>query len=140
MTDTYYAIVVAQLRPEDGTGYIALVPDLYGCMSDGETPEEALTNAQQAIQEWIETAKEIGRPIPEPGTSAKKAAEARARLVQQLNEQRKAFEQLDAEIKSLRAQIETATERLESDPVDWTPDSAMLAVLAKQSQKEDMFH
>lgn len=140
MTDTYYSIVVAQLRPEDGAGFIALVPDLHGCMSDGETPEEALINARQAIEEWIEAAKEIGRPIPEPGSAARKAADARARLVQQLNEQRHAFEQLDAEIKSLRVKIENATARLESDPVDWTPDSAMLAMLAKQAHSEDIVH
>ena len=46
--------------------YIVEVPELPGCMSDGETYEEALRNIQLIISEWIETAKELGREIPEP--------------------------------------------------------------------------
>ena len=46
--------------------YITEVPELLGCMSDGETYEEALKNIQIIISEWIETAKELGRKIPEP--------------------------------------------------------------------------
>ena len=51
---------------EDDGAYIAEVPELPGCMADGPTYQEALTNAERIIQEWIETAKELGRPIPEP--------------------------------------------------------------------------
>jgi predicted RNase H-like HicB family nuclease len=46
--------------------FIAEVPELAGCAADGKTYGEALANAEQVIQEWIETAKELGRPIPEP--------------------------------------------------------------------------
>jgi predicted RNase H-like HicB family nuclease len=46
--------------------FVAEVPELPGCMADGATYEEALANAEVIIQEWIETAKELGRPIPEP--------------------------------------------------------------------------
>lgn len=46
--------------------YIAEVPELPGCMSDGENYEEALKNIKLIISEWIETAKELGREIPEP--------------------------------------------------------------------------
>jgi predicted RNase H-like HicB family nuclease len=46
--------------------YIAIVPELPGCMADGETYQEALSNAETIIQEWIETAVELGRQIPEP--------------------------------------------------------------------------
>lgn len=46
--------------------YIAEVPELPGCMSDGKTYEETLKNIQIIISEWIETAKELGREIPEP--------------------------------------------------------------------------
>jgi len=42
------------------------IPELPGCMADGETYEAAVANAQQVIHEWIETAKELGRPVPEP--------------------------------------------------------------------------
>ena len=50
----------------DDNAYIAEVPELPGCMSDGKTYEESLKNIQLIIHEWIETAKELGRPIPEP--------------------------------------------------------------------------
>ena len=50
---------------EDET-FIAQVPELPGCMADGATYQEALANAEITIREWIETARELGRPIPEP--------------------------------------------------------------------------
>jgi predicted RNase H-like HicB family nuclease len=57
--------VIIYWSQEDQT-FVAEVPELAGCMADGVTYQEALTNAEIAIQEWIETAKELGRPIPEP--------------------------------------------------------------------------
>lgn len=61
-----YAIIVEPLPAEDGGGFIATVPDLPGCMSDGETPQEALANVQDAIASWIEAAKELGHTVPQP--------------------------------------------------------------------------
>jgi predicted RNase H-like HicB family nuclease len=46
--------------------FVVEVPELPGCMADGGTYEEAVAKAQEVIQEWIETAKTLGRPIPEP--------------------------------------------------------------------------
>ena len=46
--------------------FIAEVPELPGCAADGWTYEAALSNVKVIIEEWIETAKELGRPIPEP--------------------------------------------------------------------------
>ena len=46
--------------------FIVEVPELAGCMADGETAEEALKNVEIIISEWIETAKELGREIPQP--------------------------------------------------------------------------
>ena len=46
--------------------FIAEVPELPGCAADGATYQEALSNAEVIVQEWIETAKELGRPVPEP--------------------------------------------------------------------------
>jgi predicted RNase H-like HicB family nuclease len=42
------------------------VPELPGCAADGATYQEALANVETIIQEWIETARDLGRPIPEP--------------------------------------------------------------------------
>jgi predicted RNase H-like HicB family nuclease len=50
----------------DDEAYVAEVPELAGCMADGATYQEALANAEVVIQEWLETARELGRAIPEP--------------------------------------------------------------------------
>lgn len=50
----------------DDNAYIAEVPELAGCMADGATRLEAVKNAERVIDEWLETAAELGRPIPEP--------------------------------------------------------------------------
>lgn len=51
---------------DEDESFIVEVPELPGCMADGETYEQAVANAQQVIEEWIETARELGRPISEP--------------------------------------------------------------------------
>jgi len=51
---------------EEDHAFLAEAPELPGCMSDGKTYQEALNNLETIIREWIETARELGRPIPEP--------------------------------------------------------------------------
>ena len=51
---------------KEDQSFLAEVPELPGCMADGKTYQEALSNAEIVIQEWIETAQELNRPIPEP--------------------------------------------------------------------------
>ncbi len=50
----------------DDHAFIVEVPELPGCMADGDTYQEAVANAEQVIQEWIETARSLGRDIPTP--------------------------------------------------------------------------
>ena len=61
-----YEIHIRPLSEEEGGGYLAAVPELPGCMSDGESPEEALENVFDAIACWIEAAEEMGRAVPPP--------------------------------------------------------------------------
>jgi predicted RNase H-like HicB family nuclease len=51
---------------EQDQSFIAEVPELPGCAADGRTYQQALANVEVIIREWIETAKELGRPIPAP--------------------------------------------------------------------------
>lgn len=51
---------------DEDQAFIAEVPELPGCAADGTTYQEALANAEIIIQEWVETAKELKRPIPKP--------------------------------------------------------------------------
>ena len=64
-----YPAMIGALPPEEGGGYFVEIPDLPGCIADGQTEEEALREADRAIEEWIATAKEMGWPIPEPSSS-----------------------------------------------------------------------
>lgn len=51
---------------KEDQAFVVEVPELPGCIADGETYEQAVANAQRVIEEWIETAHELGRPVPEP--------------------------------------------------------------------------
>jgi predicted RNase H-like HicB family nuclease len=51
---------------EEDAAFVAEVPELPGCTADGATYQEAVANVQVVIDEWIETARELGRPIPQP--------------------------------------------------------------------------
>jgi predicted RNase H-like HicB family nuclease len=51
---------------EDDQSFVVEVPELPGCIADGETYEKAVENAQVVIEQWIETARELNRTIPEP--------------------------------------------------------------------------
>jgi antitoxin HicB len=69
MKPTDYPFEIRPLTKEEGGGYLVIFPDLPGCMSDGETPEEALKNGLDAAIAWLETAREFNDPIPKPGDS-----------------------------------------------------------------------
>lgn len=62
--DKKYEIII--YWSSEDNAYVAEVPELPGCMADGKTYQEALRHAEQIIEEWIETAMELGRPIPQP--------------------------------------------------------------------------
>jgi predicted RNase H-like HicB family nuclease len=51
---------------KDDNSFVVEVPELPGCMADGQTYAEAVKNAEAIIDEWVETARKLGRAIPEP--------------------------------------------------------------------------
>jgi predicted RNase H-like HicB family nuclease len=61
---TKYEIILYWSNEDDA--FIAEVPELAGCAADGATRQEALANVEIVIAEWLETARELGRPIPAP--------------------------------------------------------------------------
>jgi predicted RNase H-like HicB family nuclease len=61
---TKYEIILYWSSEDDA--FIAEVPELAGCAADGATRQEALANVEVVIAEWIETARDLGRSIPEP--------------------------------------------------------------------------
>lgn len=60
----HYKVVIYWSSEDEA--YIAEVPELAGCMADGATYFEALSNVQIIMEEWVQTATELGRPIPQP--------------------------------------------------------------------------
>lgn len=104
-----YEITVLPLSKRDGGGFAAFAPDLPGCMSDGETPEEALKNGQQAVQEWLQIARKSKMRIPAPGS-------ARV-LIQQLNEKLaetlQHLAQIDDRLNQFATEIEELREAIE---------------------------
>lgn len=68
-----YAVEIRKCDEDEG-GYMAIVHDLPGCMSDGDTPAEAYANVQDAIEAWIEVAKSLGRPVPDPSQTEPRSA------------------------------------------------------------------
>lgn len=62
-----YPFELRPLSDEEGGGWLIAYPDLPGCMSDGETPEEALANGKDALDCWLKAAADSGRDVPGPG-------------------------------------------------------------------------
>ena len=65
-----YQFTVRPLSKDEGGGYLVEYPDFPGCMSDGETIEEAITNGREALRDCTEVLKESGRKIPQPSVEA----------------------------------------------------------------------
>ncbi len=63
-TESKYEIIIYWSK--DDKAFLAEVPELPGCLADGQSYQEALTNVSTIIEDWIDTAKSLGRTIPEP--------------------------------------------------------------------------
>jgi antitoxin HicB len=122
--EKFYPIVVCEIPAADGGGFLGLAPDLPGCMSHGDTPEEAIASAGDAVNEWIDEAREQGMAVPEPGSAGIAARADRKRLLDRLKEQQKKFEEMDTEVRSLRASVEellgTLSQPHMADELTWT--------------------
>lgn len=110
-----YPIVIAPLSDEQGGGFIGSVPDLLGCMSDGETREEALANTVAAIDEWIATAKDRGMEIPEPGSFARRVQREQSELIAAARDAINNIAQIDERLESLETKVQEIQELYEHE-------------------------
>lgn len=62
-----YPFELRPLAPDEGGGWLISFPDLPGCISDGETPEEAMENGRDAMTAWLQAVNEAGREVPRVG-------------------------------------------------------------------------
>lgn len=80
-----YPISIRPLSKEEGSGYVAQALDLPGCIADGSSVEEALSEVKSAIKSWIKTAEEFGDPIPKPSISENYSGQWRLRIPKSLH-------------------------------------------------------
>lgn len=112
MTKNSYEIVISPLSEEDGGGFIAQVPDLFGCMADGETREEAAANIADAVEAWKLAVAKDGKEIPEPGAARaafelrdQKVVEALEGHTELIEAQQKLIDEQSKMLASLRDQV-----------------------------------
>ncbi len=108
-----YPILILPLSEEDGGGYVGLVPDLIGCMSDGETRAEAIANTEEAIAEWIDAQIERGNAVPEPGSMAKKKRHERSLLQTKIKELHERIDQFEGRFNEIEVALDDLREQLE---------------------------
>jgi len=109
-----YPIIISKLSDEDGGGYMGQAPDLMGCMSDGETPEEALANTQDAVLEWLDTAKDRGLEIPAPHSKAAAARRERDDLLAALRDLTDGIDHIDGKLEDLTRRLTEIEDRIEN--------------------------
>ncbi len=108
----HFDIIILRLSEDDGGGYIGLVPDLQGCMSDGETRLEAMANTEAAIAEYIELHERTGRNIPAPGTAMERTRKRQTALIEALKDMTSFAEDASAEVVTLREAIDRLLENI----------------------------
>lgn len=109
-----YPIIISRLSDDEGGGYMGYAPDLMGCMGDGDTPEAALADTQNAILEWLDTANERGLVIPAPHSKSDAARKEREGLIAALKELGDGIENLDGRLDDLTRRICEIEDRLEN--------------------------
>ena len=80
-----YPFTIRPLSDEDGGGFLIEYPDLPGCHSDGDTPEQALVNGRDALRSYLLSCRKHGDPIPKPGSPAASSGQFRIRMPKSLH-------------------------------------------------------
>ncbi|HYW43041.1 MAG TPA: toxin-antitoxin system HicB family antitoxin [Bryobacteraceae bacterium] len=80
-----YPFTIRPLSVENGGGYLIEYPDLPGCHSDGETPEEAVVNGRDAVRSFLLSCRKHGDPMPKPGAPASSSGQFRVRMPKSLH-------------------------------------------------------
>ncbi|MCL2715058.1 MAG: type II toxin-antitoxin system HicB family antitoxin [Alphaproteobacteria bacterium] len=114
--DRGYPIVIILRPDEEGGGFSGYAPDL-GCTAGGNTREEAVSNAQKAIVEWCDAARERGLNIPEPNSAERCQKEKQISLLQEyqrLDERLVAMENRLLDIERLATELEERLDHLDA--------------------------
>ena len=80
-----YPFTIRPLSTEDGGGFLIEYPDLPGCHSDGDTPEQAIANGRDAVRSYLLSCRKHGDPIPKPSSPAPSSGQFRVRMPKSLH-------------------------------------------------------
>src|SRR5664279_4478254 len=80
-----YPSTIRPLSAEDGGGFLIEYPDLPGCHSDGETPEQAIINGRDAVRSYLLSCRKHGDPVPKPSSPAGSSGQFRLRMPKSLH-------------------------------------------------------
>ena len=109
-----YPIVVLSHQDDDWAGFIAVAPDLPGCVAFGDTRDEAFVDLQAAIPEWIDEAVRLGREVPAPGCMGEQWVRDKAEVTSLIEAQDKLIRAQDEIIKEKDGKLAFAREEIES--------------------------
>jgi antitoxin HicB len=113
MDNREYVVVVRELSEEDGGGFLALAPDLPGCMGDGDTREAAVVDLEKAMNEWIDEALRLNRDVPKPGNCFEQAKEQQKKVRNLLKAQEELIKQQDQRLKEQDQHLKDAREEID---------------------------
>lgn len=80
-----YPFTIRPLSTEDGGGFLIEYPDLPGCHSDGDTPEQAIVNGRDAVRSYLASCRKHGDPIPKPNSHGSSSGQFRVRMPRSLH-------------------------------------------------------
>ncbi|WP_216595369.1 type II toxin-antitoxin system HicB family antitoxin [Aestuariivita boseongensis] len=118
---TEYPIAIIPLSDEDGGGFLGFAPDLPGCMSDGDTPEEALANTLDAMNEWLDLQIRRGSDIPSPGSAAEAAEAREGKLLETIRSLADYREEIESENGALKRKLAEVLALLKEDSGKFGP-------------------
>lgn len=136
MNANVYPALVMPLSEEDGGGFAAYIPDLPGCMGDGETQDAAILDAYEAAEAWLETNIELGREVPEPGSAIEAARERQEALLKALQAALHYADHADGKIAKLETQIKNLIALMSDD----RKGLDMAAAVESSSSKRTLCH
>jgi predicted RNase H-like HicB family nuclease len=130
-----YPIIIVPLSDADGGGYMGYAPDLVGCMSDGESYEEAARNTIDAIGEWIDAAQQRGIDVPRPGTAAMRDRMEKERLVKALKAVTEDVGEIDGRLRELERTVKEIEEKIDNADA-WARCASLTGIPANHFPEE----
>jgi antitoxin HicB len=113
MVNCDYIVVVHELKEEDGGGFLAIAPDLPGCVGDGDDRAAAVADLEKAMAEWIDEAVRLNREVPKPGACFAEVNAQQEKVKNLLKAQEDLIRQQDQRLKEQDQHLKEARQEIE---------------------------